>query len=125
MSWQFFLKALVPFAATVSPAAAEDLFSQLDVGHYAIDGSCNDPDSRWWVLDAGIITSAMVCLNLDGSRNGDGYYLYMECGGRNGNVTYMGPWTVEPPATVVIELTEYRGGSGAPDLNIRLERCGG
>lgn len=103
---------------------AEDIFRQLDVGTYAPEGQCAANDGQgWWVLDSGIVTATMVCLNLDSSRDGDGYYLFMNCGGPNGIVTYMGTWKTEPPNSVQIDLTEYRGASGAPDIVLQLERC--
>ena len=110
-------------AMTVSAALAEDVFWKADVGSYAPDYQCDDESKILRVTSSAITASTLVCENLDSSKTDYGYYLFLQCGEVDGGVIYMGEWTGLVSGSVALQLTEYRGGSGAPDINVILDKC--
>lgn len=51
---------------------------------------------------------------------------WVECRTKAGIVIdYMPEFTKTSDVTAILELTEYRGGTGAPDTSIELQRCSG
>lgn len=111
------------FTVSVERASAEPIFKKQDHGLWAIDGICVADQSQLLIFENGFRSSDIVCASTDSSVTDYGYYLFLECGTKNGAVTYMGEVVRKSDVSLDIKLIEYRGASGAPDLYFNLEKC--
>lgn len=111
------------FTVSVERASAEPIFKKQDHGLWAIDGICVADQSQLLIFESGFRSSDIVCASTDSSVTDYGYYLFLECGTKNGAVTYMGEVVRKSDVSLDIKLIEYRGASGAPDLYFNLEKC--
>lgn len=73
--------------------------------------------------DHGWRASNLVCVSNDSHRIAGGWSLFLEYRFGNENVTYMGNLFLRSRTNIKIEITEYRGGSGAPDISVNLQKC--
>lgn len=104
-------------------AAAEDLFPvEITSVRWAQYGQCDAGMSNFFVFSGGFRGNEIMCASTDSRRDSQIFYLFMECAVGGKLATYMGnalysEWFIE------INMTEYRGATGAPDIYIELERC--
>jgi hypothetical protein len=104
-------------------AAAEDLFPlEITSAKWAHYGQCGSSSDNFFIFAGGFKGREILCASTDSRQDGKIYYLFMECSVNGSLATYMGTahyseWYIE------VDMTEYRGATGAPDVYLELERC--
>jgi len=112
---------LGPFFYT-QVALGDAIFLQRDQGTWSIS-DCELENDNLEVFTSGFRSRTMVCASTDSSITESGYYLFLECGSPTGSVTYMGDFLRTSMTEAEINLVEYHGASGAPDITLNLHRC--
>ena len=118
------LSTLFIFAFSAG-ARAENLFpAEIASAKWATYRKCDTRDDDFFMFSGGFRGKEILCASTDSRQDAQIYYLFMECSVNGEIATYMGTahyseWYIE------IDMIEYRGASGAPDVYIELERCEG
>lgn len=98
-------------------------------GNWSQKRSCiADGSSSWILLKNTIQSKEMLCAIEERNPIKDGWSLFLQCKSeaisKGAIVSYMGQAIVVAQNQLKLELSEYRGGTGAPDLRAILYRCG-
>ena len=102
---------------------AENLFpNEVTSARWANYGKCDTGEDKFFIFSGGFRGKKILCASTDSRQDAQIFYLFMECSVNGEIATYMGTahyseWYIE------IDMIEYRGASGAPDVYIELERC--
>lgn len=116
-----FFKVLL-LALPVS-AAADSLFPDEITSHsWAVYGQCASSEERFFLFSGGFRGNRILCASTDSHQKGQTFHLFLECSVNGSLITYMGTamysgWYIE------LNLMEYRGATGAPDVYLELEKC--
>ena len=115
----FLLNVAIPNKST-----ADDIFpDEITSSSWAEYGQCQSDEHRFFVFSGGFRGNETLCASTDSSRQNDAmFHLFLECSVYGDLVTYMGK-AYFYKNHLDISLTEYRGGTGAADWDIQLERC--
>ena len=102
---------------------SEDLFPTEVTSHsWAAYGQCKSNEKRFFIFSGAFRGDEILCASTDSSQKGQAFHLFLECSVNGSLITYMGTamysgWYIE------MDMTEYRGATGAPDIYLELEKC--
>lgn len=102
---------------------SENLFPDEITSHsWAVYGQCASSEERFFLFSGGFRGNRILCASTDSHQKGQTFHLFLECSVNGSLITYMGTamysgWYIE------LNLMEYRGATGAPDVYLELEKC--
>ena len=102
---------------------SENLFPDVITSHsWAVYGQCASSEERFFLFSGGFRGNRILCASTDSHQKGQTFHLFLECSVNGSLITYMGTamysgWYIE------LNLMEYRGATGAPDVYLELEKC--
>jgi len=111
------------FMALPNSSVAENLFPDEITSHsWATYGQCESNDERFFLFSGGFRGDNILCASTDSSQKEQAFHLFLECSVNGNLITYMGTamysgWYIE------MDIIEYRGATGAPDIYLELEKC--
>ncbi len=118
MSAFFLLFFLLP-----TKVFSENIFPDVITSHsWASYGQCSSSEERFFLFSGGFRGDEILCASTDSSQEEHVFHLFLECSVNGDLLTYMGTalfsgWYIE------MNLMEYRGATGAPDIYLELEKC--
>lgn len=85
--------------------------------------SCKNENGEWFIFSGGFRAPGLTCAASERHKTLAGFSVFLECRNKSSSVTYMGNVFVISAKQIKIDLTEYKGGTGAPDVDTTLTRC--
>lgn len=120
--WLTYIAIIVASWTSVSQSVlAYDLFDARLRGSWTTN--CSDSRNQWFFFETGFRSEELLCAGSNITKARNTYSVFMECRTNDGNVTYMGDIEVKSKRQIEISLTEYRGATGASDIQATLVRC--